>query len=199
MIALAFLGLAVNGFAAWRVSKGTSLSERMIVWHLIEDVMGWALVLIGALVMRYFGYPQIDAALGCVLAIWILVNVARNLKESFMVFLQVVPAHMDLPQIEKEITTIAGIKAIHHSHLWSLDGEQHIFTTHLVVEENLNGPAAEKLKRAVKDLLANKNIMEATLELEPEGTDCVDPTHGKPKDDHDCGDDADHKHGDHKH
>ncbi|HRO67142.1 MAG TPA: cation diffusion facilitator family transporter, partial [Pseudobdellovibrionaceae bacterium] len=68
MIALAFLGVAVNGFAAWRVSRGVSLNEKMIVWHLLEDVLGRVAVLIGAVIIQVTGWAQVDAILACLLA-----------------------------------------------------------------------------------------------------------------------------------
>ncbi|MFM6928252.1 MAG: cation diffusion facilitator family transporter, partial [Bdellovibrio sp.] len=61
MLLLAVLGVAINGFAALRVSKGTSLNEKMLMWHMIEDVLGWVMVLFGALIMKFFDIPQIDA------------------------------------------------------------------------------------------------------------------------------------------
>lgn len=177
MLLLAILGLAVNGFAAWRVSKGVSLSERMIVWHLIEDVMGWALVLIGALMMKFFDMPRIDAVLACILALWILFNVARNLKETFRVFLQGVPLRVDVPHLEEHIGAIEGVRGVHHIHVWSLDGEQHVFTGHVIVEASLSWSQTEEIKRKIKDLLRGHDVSEATIEIEPEGSECVDPTH----------------------
>ena len=38
MIVFAIIGIAVNGYAAWKVSKGKSLNERVVSWHLLEDV-----------------------------------------------------------------------------------------------------------------------------------------------------------------
>uniref|UniRef100_UPI00030DFE59 cation diffusion facilitator family transporter n=1 Tax=Microbulbifer agarilyticus TaxID=260552 RepID=UPI00030DFE59 len=48
MILLAVFGVAVNGFAAYRLSEGTSLNEKVLNWHLLEDVLGWVAVLIVA-------------------------------------------------------------------------------------------------------------------------------------------------------
>ena len=87
--------MAVNGFAAYRVSKGTSLNERMVTWHLMEDVLGWVLVFISGLIMMFWKVPQLEAGLACVLALWILYNAFRNLKEAFQIFLQAIPAQID--------------------------------------------------------------------------------------------------------
>lgn len=177
MLGLAFLGLAVNGFAAWRMSKGTSLSERMIVWHLLEDVLGWALVVVGAFVMKFFGWPQVDAAMGCVMALWIVWNVARNLKETLRVFLQGVPENFDLEHLIGHVLKLEGVKGMHHVHVWSLDGERHILTGHLIVDAKYDNLQIAKIKSDVKLVLQNHQVFEATLETEPEGFDCADPAH----------------------
>lgn len=175
MIGLALLGLAVNGFAAWRVSKGQSLSEKMIVWHLLEDVLGWALVLVGAIIMHFFGLPQIDAALACLLAIWILFNVSRNLNSVFQVFLQAAPLTLDLAQIEEALSQLKGVEGVHHSHLWSMDGEKHVFTSHVVLSANSALSEVETLKAEAKALLKKMGIWEATLEFELSSQACADP------------------------
>lgn len=177
MIALAVLGVTVNGFAAWRVSRGTSLNERMIVWHLLEDVIGWVAVLVGAVVIHVTGWAQVDALLACLLALWILYNVIRNLKEVLGVFLQMVPRSVDLDQIEKKVKALGEICDFHHVHVWSLDGEHHILTAHVVVTRTLSADEVEAKKMEIKGLLKEHGIHEATLEFEMEGVSCEDPHH----------------------
>ena len=46
MIALAILGVLVNGFAAYKLQGGKSLNEKVLNWHLLEDVLGWVAVLL---------------------------------------------------------------------------------------------------------------------------------------------------------
>src|SRR5690606_7238014 len=41
MIIFAIVGVAVNGFAAYKLSGGTSMNEKVVSWHLLEDVLGW--------------------------------------------------------------------------------------------------------------------------------------------------------------
>jgi cobalt-zinc-cadmium efflux system protein len=54
MISLAFLGILVNGLAAFGLSHGHSHNEKILSWHLIESLLGWIAVLIGALCIRIF-------------------------------------------------------------------------------------------------------------------------------------------------
>lgn len=177
MIGLAILGLAVNGFAAWRVSRGISVHERMIMLHLMEDVFGWIIVLVGAVAIKIFGWLWVDPLLACGLACWILFNVVKNLKVVVRVLLQAVPTSFDLSEIERKVLRVAGVKGLHHVHLWSIDGQQHVFTGHVVVSE-MSLKDADRIKGDVKKLLGKHGISEATLEFETDGSDCADPEHG---------------------
>lgn len=40
MMAMAVVGILVNGAAVLRVRRGSSLTERVVSWHLLEDVLG---------------------------------------------------------------------------------------------------------------------------------------------------------------
>lgn len=177
MIGLAILGLAVNGFAAWRTSHGSSLNERVITWHLIEDVLGWAIVLIGAVIMSIWDLPIIDPLLAIVLSLWVLKNVYSVFKETLQVFLQGIPSGLDIEHLEKHIHGVDGVDGVHHTHIWSLDGEKHILTTHLVLNVS-DLQQAHSIKNKVKLMLKEEfGIEEATLELEYKNEACMVPEH----------------------
>lgn len=177
MIFLAVLGVAVNGYAALKVSRNQSLNSKMISLHLLEDVLGWVIVLVAAIVMKFFDFPQIDPILAILLSLWVLSNVVKGLKSSFEIFLQKIPAQISLKFIEEKILEIDGVKSIHHLHSWSLDGDQHILTAHVIVDQkNLQDWAIVKSK--IKEILSRDfKILEATLELEYENEKCIDPEH----------------------
>lgn len=177
MIGLAVLGVIVNGYAAYRVSKGASLNERMLMWHMIEDVLGWVLVLVGAIAIKLFDIPQLDAGLAIVLALWILFNVFRNLQEAFKVFLMASPSQISVQEVEEEIKKLPEIEDVHHAHLWSLDGENHIFTAHVVLNPSVSAIEAQIVKEKVKKLVSEYGIVEATIETELSGMACIDPVH----------------------
>lgn len=183
MIALAVLGLAVNGYGAIKVSKGASLNEKMLMWHMIEDVLSWVLVLLGAVAMKFVQLPQLDAGMAIILALWILYNVFRNLQEAMKVFLMASPAGFDIEKIREEIKKIPLVQDIHHAHLWSLDGQNHILTAHLVLTAEVTHIQIEEVKASVKKRTHALGIYEATLETELQGSPCADPSHPVPKND----------------
>ncbi|UXR63355.1 cation diffusion facilitator family transporter [Bdellovibrio bacteriovorus] len=177
MILLAVLGVSVNGYAAYRVSKGTSLNEKMLMWHMIEDVLGWVMVLVGAVVMKFFDVPQLDAGMAIALACWILYNVVRNLSEAMKVFLMASPSQVKVEEVEAAILKVAKVEGVHHGHLWSLDGERHVFTGHVVLAPEVGLADMERIKNQIKKLVKDFGIIEATIETEISGSHCADPEH----------------------
>ncbi len=178
MVGLAILGLAVNGVAAFRMSKGASLSEKMILIHLLEDVLGWAVILIGSIVMYFKPIPILDPIMALAVAVWVLWNAFHNLKETIKVFLQATPSGLDLTHVENSLKEFSLISGIHHMHLWSIDGVHHILTTHLIVKENSQIEDVHRLKADVKKHLFDKfHIQEATIEIEWPNQKCYDPNH----------------------
>ena len=132
MLLIAIVGLVVNGVAALRVSKGHSFNERAVMLHLLEDVLGWAAVLIVSVVMVFVNLPILDPILSIAISCWVLFNVVRTLIGTFKVFLQGVPTDIDLPALEQAIAEVPEVLSTHDVHLWSIDGELHVLTIHVV-------------------------------------------------------------------
>ena len=96
MIIFAIIGVIVNAYAAWKVSKGTSMNEKVVSWHMLEDVLGWVAVLIVAIILSFKDIHYLDPALSLLITLYILYNVIKRLKDTLYVFLQSVPKNIDL-------------------------------------------------------------------------------------------------------
>ena len=177
MIILAIIGVVVNGAAAFRVSSGDSLNAKMIRLHLIEDVAGWVIVLMGAIAIRIWELAILDPILSIGLSLWVLKNAFINLKQVLLVLLQRVPVSITIQSAEDLIRKASGVLDVHHTHLWSIDGQKHILTAHIVVQDQLSLEATQKIKSEVKKLLKQVDILEATLEIENQSANCEEPEH----------------------
>ena len=60
MILFAFIGLFVNLCAAFFVRHGDSLNQKAVRLHILEDVLGWIVVLIGAIIIKFTNFVIID-------------------------------------------------------------------------------------------------------------------------------------------
>ncbi len=86
MLALAILGVTINGFAAYRISKGSTMNEKVLNWHLLEDVLGWVAVLVVSVILQFVDWPILDPLLSVGFTLFILVNVIRNLWATGKIF-----------------------------------------------------------------------------------------------------------------
>lgn len=173
MLGFAVLGIAVNGYAAWRVMRGATMNERLVSWHLIEDVLGWVTVLVGTVVMKFWDVPILDPILSLLFSMFIVWNVIRSLAATVRLFLQASPTDIDIKALRAEIAQVPGVLSSHDAHLWSLDGESHVLTLHLVVAESATIEQMESIKTAVRGLAAQRGKIHATIEIESERTDCA--------------------------
>ncbi len=170
MLLLAVIGTGMNLAAAWLTRGGNSLNQKAINLHMLEDVLGWVVVLIGAAVMRVTNFVFLDPLLSIAVALFILVNAVRTLQEALNLFLEKSPQGMGTEDICSLLCSMEQIKDVHHIHLWSLDGQQVYATMHIVTNAE---PHA--LKEQVRDTLFHHGIHHATLELEAEGEPCTEP------------------------
>ncbi|WP_028835000.1 MULTISPECIES: cation diffusion facilitator family transporter [unclassified Pseudoalteromonas] len=166
MLGLALLGVAVNGYAVFKLKAGKTLNEKVLTWHLLEDVLGWVAVLIVSIVLLFVDLPILDPLLSIGFTLFILFNVLKNLKTTLALFLQATPDEEVQNNIEKAIKAIPEINGIHHMHFWSLDGESHVLTAHLELAHNFEVDKLIRLKQQVAKELSSYNLSHTTIEFE---------------------------------
>lgn len=177
MIVLAILGILINGVAVLKMKKGTSWNEKVVSWHLLEDVLGWVVILIGSIFLMFFDIPVIDPILSALITLYVLRNVMINLKEILHILLQGVPRNFSISEIENEMRIKTEALSVHHTHLWTLEGERMIASTHVVVPDDTEADAVIHIKNAIKAVLLDRGIEHTTVEIEyqrEERTGCID-------------------------
>ncbi|PVY41247.1 cation diffusion facilitator family transporter [Pontibacter virosus] len=172
MIGFAILGVLVNGFAALRLNKGDSLNERVAMLHLLEDVLGWAAVLVGGILLYFFDWPIIDPLLSVLITGFILYNVVRNLRKGLQILLQGTPSNISLQEVRRRLELLPEVRSVHDLHLWTLDGISHVLTMHAVVGDNLNLEEAHEVKQRIRNAMQDAQIDHVTVELEMPGQEC---------------------------
>lgn len=161
MIVFAVVGAGVNLVAAILTKDGHSLNQKAVNLHMLEDVLGWIVVLIGAIVMQFTDFAILDPIMSIGVAVFILINVIKNLKEIENLFLEKMPSKLKLQEIIDDVCKIENILDVHHVHIWSIDGHNNYATMHVVT----NGES-EKVKELIRKELEKFHIIHATLELE---------------------------------
>ena len=167
MILFAIIGAVVNLCAAWFTREGDSVNQRAVNLHMLEDVLGWVVVLVGAIVMRFTDISILDPLMSIGVAVFILINAIRNIKDILDLFLEKAPHEIPIEEIKEHITHIEGVLDVHHIHLWSMDENHHYATMHIVTDAD-----SHEIKEKVREELQEHGIGHATLELEAPGEHC---------------------------
>ena len=174
MLLLSIFGIAVNGYAAYKLSEGNSLNERVLNWHLLEDVLGWVAVFIVSIVLMFKPWAILDPILSIGFTLFILFNVIRNLKQTLMLFLQATPDRAQLERIRDDLLSNEHVSDLHHFHIWSLDGERNVMTVHLVLVGDVSTEHIQTLKNDVQHSLKKYNFEHTTVEFEFADEQCRD-------------------------
>lgn len=161
MIIFAVIGVVVNFSAAWFTKGKESLNQSAVNLHMLEDVLGWAVVLVGGIIMRFTGISIIDPLMSVGVSLFIFINALKNLKTIENLFLEKIPSGINIEKLKEYICNIDGVKDAHHIHIWSIDGYNHCATMHIVTDT-----PSYKIKNEIKKELEKYGIVHITLELE---------------------------------
>lgn len=167
MLIFAVIGVAVNLFAAWFTHKGDSLNQKAVNLHMLEDVLGWLVVLVGAVVMKFTDIAVVDPIMSISVAVFILINAVKNLKQVTDLFVEKTPHNISIKEIETHLCEIEGVQNVHHIHVWSTDGYRNLATMHIVTDCE-----PQIIKEKVRAELKEHGIDHCTLELEATNEQC---------------------------
>ena len=173
MIIISIIGIIVNFLAAYQTKDGDSLNQKSVNLHMLEDVLGWIVVFIGSILMKFTDISYIDSIMSIGIACYILIHALKNLKSVLDLFLVKTPASIDIDHLKKELLEIPNVTDIHHIHVWSIDGVNNYATLHAVSDVKDLTAA----KKAIKECLKEHGIAHSTIELENSKEKCPE---------HDC-------------
>jgi cobalt-zinc-cadmium efflux system protein len=172
MIGFAIIGVTANGYAAWRTRGTSSLNEKVISWHLLEDVLGWVAVLIVSIILQFKDWYFLDPALSIGITLFILYGVGRRLWDTLYLLLQGVPENLDLEEIRSILKEVEHVQSIHHTRVWSLDGEHHVLTTHLVLENISEYGQIDETRQSALEALKAYEFSHHTIQVELDNKTC---------------------------
>ncbi len=165
MILIAIFGVIINFLATYFTKDGKSLNQHAVNLHMLEDVLGWIVVLIGSIIIKYTNIYYIDSLMSIVISIFLIIESFKNLKEIVDLLLEKVPSNISVNDVKKKVFEIQEVKDIHHIHLWSMDGNKIYATMHIVSDCNIKDKVRNKLKEM--------DIFNVTIEMESTKEKCL--------------------------
>ena len=170
MIIFAIVGVVVNFLATVMTHGGDSLNQRAVSLHMLEDVLGWIAVLVCAVIIKLTGFMLLDAIISIIVAIFVIINAVKILKESLAIFLNKVPTGIDIENLKTCVQEIEDVIDVHHIHVWQIDSEKVLATMHVVCDfQN-----AISVKESVRRSCLEHGVNHVTIEVEQPNERCLE-------------------------
>lgn len=172
---VAGIGVVINALTAWLFmkEKDKDLNVKGAYLHMAADALVSVGVVVAGIVISYTGWYIIDPIIGLVIAVIIVYSTWGLLHDSIRLSLDGVPTGLEIGKIEEIIGSVAGVKSLHHIHIWPISTTETALTSHIRIED----PARmEEIKHRIKCRLAALGISHATLEFETSVESCGEET-----------------------
>lgn len=168
VIYLSALGILFNGLSVLLMKRDaeSSMNMRSAYLHLFMDMMTSVAVLLGGFAIKYLGWSWIDGALSIGIAIYLIFSSWGIFYESIRIFMQFTPSHIDIEAIAQKITTVQGVKNIHHVHVWQLDDQELMMEAHIDLDEDYAISRFEQILEKVEEILGQYSIHHFNIQPE---------------------------------
>lgn len=155
VIWLAVLAIAGNAFSVLliRNSSKQNMNMRSAYLHLLTDMLASIAVLIGGLLMKFYGIFWIDSILTAVIALYLLVVGIDLWKTSFHVLMLFSPPGIPIEKIVDRISILPEIRNVHHVHIWQLNEDEIHLEAHIDFHHNINLTEFERILEKIEQLL----------------------------------------------
>lgn len=170
MLIIALIGGAANLAALITLSSAGSLNERSARAHVFSDLLGSAAAAGAALLILELGWRMADPILSILVSLLILRSGWHLTREAGHVLLQGTPPALDPDDLAHDLAQVAGVREVHHLHVWSLTGEAPVVTLHATVDPLTDQQAA--LQGILYRLRVRHSTAHATVQIE--GGRCLD-------------------------
>ena len=139
VIWLSVLAILVNGFSVLliRPSADHNMNLKSAYLHLFTDMLASVAVLIGGILMKYFALFWIDPLLTVVIALYLIYVGYDLLRASTRVLMLFTPETIEVDKIVRSISTLEGIKNVHHVHIWQLNEQEVHLEAHIDFNEDI--------------------------------------------------------------
>jgi cobalt-zinc-cadmium efflux system protein len=154
VLGIASVGLAVNGVAAWMLSRASaSTGTRAALLHVLSDALGSVAAIVAGAVIVTTGWTPIDPLLSLLTAVLILRATWRLLVQTTGVLMEGVPAHLDYDEIGNALTAIPGVSGVHDLHVWLMSSHEAALSAHVTID---SGEAWLPILDAARQMLKSR-------------------------------------------
>jgi len=171
VIAVAFVGILINGFTAFLFMSGRKddINIRGAYLHMAADALVSVGVVIAGFIIQKTAWLWIDPAISIAIAVIITLGTWGLLKDSFNMAMDAVPNGIHLPDVRQYFAKLPGVSEVHDLHVWSMSTTENALTVHLVMDRQHHTDAF--LAKISKELKENFKIDHPTIQVESGDTE----------------------------
>lgn len=167
MAAFSLFAIGVYSFAFLRLKRSSGYNAQIAAWNLMQDVLGWIAIFVASVALLFNSRLSfLDPLLSIGLTTFVILNAIRALRFTLKVLLQATPEHIPLRYIRYKLEALPQVQSTHHTHIWSLDGERHVLTTHLIVNSTTTRQEVAQIRREIRAIARDWHIDDVTVEIE---------------------------------
>jgi len=182
MLWLAVGGVLLNGGVMLALHAGAKgdINIRGAFLHMLGDLIGSVAIILGALLIRAYGWLQIDPLISIAVALLIVATAWDITRESLNILLEGLPRGVELHAVTEAICNVDGVMDVHDLHIWSLGSHAHALSCHVLIED-MPPSQSERILSGVNAVVADRfRIRHTTIQFEHlncaiSGTGCVIP------------------------
>jgi len=175
MLSVATAGLVVNIIILRWFRGGHDLNTRAVYWHVLGDLLGSVAAIVAGIVIVWTGWMPIDPILSLVVTLILVWGGWRLVRDTTLQIMEAAPASVDMDALKTCMTAIAGVRSVHHAHVWTLPDERLALSSHVCIRDMEEWP--EILPQLLSGL-HGEGIAHATLQPEHGGNACPDDVAG---------------------
>lgn len=167
MFVTALIGIGINFFSALAFrSHGHDVNIKSAYLHLMADAIISLGVVIASMIIYWTGYFQIDALIAFVISLIILFSSVKLLKESFLLLVGQVPAHIKTSEVKQFILNFnSDIASVHFLKIWALSSSETYLICHLIVKTEKH-PGNQFIHDLSHQIEEKFNIHSSTFQIE---------------------------------
>lgn len=142
------------------------MNTKMVMFHLLEDLLGCVAVLLVSIVLLFKPWYVLDSILSILIALVILRGVYKSLIKVGLIFLQKFPDELEFEQLKNEVMELDLVNDIHAVKGWSIDDTTYYLRFHVLLPEETRIGTVDSLKVRIKEILKKYNVTYSTIEFE---------------------------------
>jgi cobalt-zinc-cadmium efflux system protein len=141
-----------------------NLNMRGAYLHVMGDLLGSVAAIAAGVLILWRGWRWADPLFSVVISLLIVYNSWRIVADAVNVLLEGAPSHINPSAVEQAIREVAGVRAIHDLHIWTITSDRHVLSAHIVVS---SGDEGCRVLREVRTLLTDRfKLAHSTIQIE---------------------------------